>query len=123
MRNAGLDEAQAGIMIARRNINNFILLSQSYVDGHLGCFHILTIITSAAINIGVHVSFQIRIFVFSTCMLWSVIVRPYDSFIFLFLKNLILFYIVATTIYIPTNSVGGFPFLHTLSSIYYLLPF
>ena len=32
----------------------------------------------------------------------------------------ILFPIVAAPIYIPTNSVGGFPFLHTLSSIYYL---
>ena len=29
-----------------------------------------------------------------------------------------LFSIVAAPTYIPTNSVGGFPFLHTLSSIY-----
>ena len=34
----------------------FIHLS---VDGHLGCFHILTIINSAAVNIGVHVSSNI----------------------------------------------------------------
>ena len=32
----------------------------------------------------------------------------------------ILFSIVAAPIYISTNSVGSFPFLHTLSSIYYL---
>ena len=32
----------------------------------------------------------------------------------------ILFSIVAVSIYIPTNSVWGFPFLHTLSSIYCL---
>jgi len=32
----------------------------------------------------------------------------------------ILFSTVAVSIYSPTNSVGGFPFLHTLSSIYYL---
>ena len=32
----------------------------------------------------------------------------------------LLFSIVAVPIYIPTNSVGGFPFLHTLSSFYYL---
>ena len=31
----------------------------------------------------------------------------------------ILFSIVAAPIYIPTNSVGVFAFLHTLSSIYY----
>ena len=31
----------------------------------------------------------------------------------------ILFSIVAAPIYIPTNSVGGFPFLHTIFSIYY----
>ena len=30
----------------------------------------------------------------------------------------ILFSRVAVPMYIPTNSVGGFPFLHTLSSIY-----
>ena len=30
----------------------------------------------------------------------------------------ILFFVVAVSIYIPTDSVGGFPFLHTLSSIY-----
>ena len=32
----------------------------------------------------------------------------------------ILFSIVAVSIYITTNSARGFPFLHTLSSIYYL---
>ena len=32
----------------------------------------------------------------------------------------ILFSIVAAPIYIPTNSVGVFSFLHILSSIYYL---
>ena len=35
---------------------------------------------------------------------------------FLFLKNLVLFYIVATTIYISTHRVGAFRFLHTLSA-------
>ena len=39
----------------------FIHLS---VNGLLGCFHILTIISSAAMNIEMHVSFQIRVFVF-----------------------------------------------------------
>ena len=29
---------------------------------HLGCFHVFTIINSAAMTIGEHVSFQIRVF-------------------------------------------------------------
>ena len=36
----------------------------SPVDRHLGCFHVLAIVYSVAMNIGVHVSFQIRILSF-----------------------------------------------------------
>ena len=39
-----------------------ILFIHSYVDGHLGCAHALAIVNSAAINIGVHVSFQTMLF-------------------------------------------------------------
>ena len=36
----------------------------SSVNGHLGCFHVLAIVNSATMNIRVHVSFQIRGFLF-----------------------------------------------------------
>ena len=58
----------------------------SSVDGHLGCFHVLAIVNSAAMNIGVNVSFQIRIF--SGYMPRGGIAGSYGNFIFNFLRNL-----------------------------------
>ena len=69
-------------------------------------------------NIQMHASFQIGI-------LW-INAQDWDCWIiwqlyFLVFKGTnVLFYIVATPIYIPTNSVEWFPFPHTFSSVYCL---
>ena len=39
-----------------------IFFIHSFVNGHLGCFHDMAIVNSAAVNIEMRVSFQIVVF-------------------------------------------------------------
>ena len=90
----------------------------SSVDGHLSYFCVLAVVNSAAVKIGMHVFFQIIIF--SRYIPRNGIAISHGSFIFSFLKISLLFSIVIAPVDIPTNSVGRFPFLYILSSIYCL---
>ena len=77
------------------------LLILSSVDGHFhprlylgqlprygGFFHILAIVNNAAINIGMHVSFQVSVFIFFRYISRNEIAESYGSSIFSFLRNL-----------------------------------
>ena len=55
-----------------------------FVNGHLGCFHVLSIVNSAAMNTGMHVSFRI----FFRYIPRSGIARSYGNSLFSFSRTL-----------------------------------
>ena len=65
-----------------------IFFIHSSVDSHLGSFHILAIINNAAMNSGVHVYFQINVFIFFRCIPRSGVAGLYGNYIFSFLRNI-----------------------------------
>ena len=64
--------------------HNFFI--HSFVNGHLGCFHVLAILNSAAVDNEIHMS--LSVLVSSGHMPRNGITRSYGSFIPSFLRNL-----------------------------------
>ena len=94
-----------------------IFFSNSFVDGY---FHVLTVVNSAAMNTRVHVSFWIM-FSFPLDIYTGVELQGHMVALpLVFQGTAILFSIVAVSISISTKSVGGFPSLRNLCSIFCL---
>ena len=95
--------------------HNFI---HSSVDGDFGCFYCPVYCKQCCNE---HCSACLSGLWFSQDMCPLVGLQGHMVVLFLVFKgNSMLFSIVTVSIYIPTNSVRGFPFLHILSSIYCL---
>ena len=107
------------IYLIRTDSNVFLFMAEKYsivymyhhffihssVDGHLGCFHVLAIGDSAAMNNGIHVS--LSVLVSSRYMPRSGTAGSYGSSLGnspVFWGISILSSLVAVSIYIPTNS-------------------
>ena len=99
-------------------IRIYIFCIHSSLDGQLGRFHVLAIVSFPAMNIGVHQSFQGKFF-------FQVYAQDWNCWIIWKLFLLILrnchtvFHSGCTSLHSP-NSVRGFPLLHTLSSMLFI---
>ena len=77
-----MDTGQFVTAEPQQELSYHIFFTHSSVSGHLGCFQVLAIVNSVALNIVMHISFQIR--VFTGYMHRSGIAKLYGSSIFAF---------------------------------------
>ena len=93
----------------------FIHLS---ISGHLGCFHILTIVSDAAMNMWAHLCGLVFLFSSDKCPEVELLSHMVVLFL-IFWGTSTLFSIVTVPVYIPTSNAQQFPFPNILANVYY----
>ena len=96
--------------VTELNWTDHIFFIHPSTDGHLGCWHVLTVVNSATMNTGMQVSFWTIV---CRYMPRSGILGLYGNSIFTFLSAFILFLIVTTYVHSHRQCRRG-PFSHTL---------
>ena len=98
----------------------------SSIDGHLGCFRVVTIVNNAAVNMEMQMSLQCSLLISFGYIPRDGIAGSFaDSSLFNFLRDLCNVSIVVRPVYSPTNNAKVFPPhppspISILASIYHL---
>ena len=96
-----------------------------FIYGLLGCFCVLVIENNVAMHIGryIYISFWDSDFVFLNKNTEVELLDHVVALLLIFWGTSILFPIVASPIYIPSNSAQGVPFLQICTNTCYFLSF
>ena len=97
-------------------------LIHSSTNGHLDCFQILVIVNKCCYeDRGAYILFRLVFQAFWDIFLKVGLLGQMAVLYLIFWGNSILFSIMAAPVYIPTSSVLGVPFLHSLASTCHFL--